>query len=52
MRSKSETVVAIPPVVRLVIVGIQPLTIVITIGVEQVRIAISLARDISLITAL
>ncbi len=47
-----ETVVAIPPVVRLVIVRVQPGTIVVPIRVEQFRIAVGIARDAICSTAL
>ena len=43
---KRKPVLAIPPVVRLVIVSIEPTTIVVTVRVEQVRIAIG-TREIS-----
>ncbi len=45
--SESKAVIAIPLVVRIIIVGVQPGTIVIAINVKQVRIAIRIVRNIT-----
>jgi hypothetical protein len=48
---KSKAIVAIPPVVRLVIVRVQPSIVIIAIRIEQPRIAVRIAQNIILTTA-
>jgi hypothetical protein len=50
--SENETNLAIPPVVRIVVIRVQPTSVVIPIHIEQVRIAVKIVRAITYTTTL
>jgi hypothetical protein len=51
LRNESETIVTIPPVVRVVVIGVEPPALVIAVRVEEIRVAIGNARNIIHATA-